>query len=380
MSQEADAIEQRSAEVEEKVARVRALLQAEGLEGLLLTRQHLVAWITGGLGDIIVRTHERGLVWAVVLQDRLILITQNVEAPRIREEERPDALGFDLLECHWWEDGGFERVVSELCDTARLGTDGHPLGRDLSAELVDLRLPLTVQERKRIRLLGSEACSALEDGLRAARPGISEARLAAEVAARLEERLILPAVLLVGSDKRQFTYRHPTITQATVDRHALVVLVAVRNGLHVALSRTISFGPPPQVLAERHHGVVRVEAAMIDATRPGRTYGEALQAGVDAYERQGYPDEWIRHYQGAAIAYDTREFDSVPSSEANGTSHKVAVDHCVAWNPTIQGAKSEDTFIVESDRQTVVTNTGSWPQIAVDVRQASISRPDILVL
>ena len=372
--------DQRLADVAEKVTRVRSLLRDRDLDGLLFTRQHLVAWITGGLEDIIVRTHERGLVWALVLPDRLVLITQNVEAPRVRAEERPEELGFELLECVWWEAGGFERIAGELCDPNRLGTDGHPLGRDVEKELCGLRLRLTDRERERMRALGAEACDALEDGLRALRPGVSEGRIASEVAARLEERLIVPAVLLVGSDERQFAYRHPTVAEAAVRRHALAVLVAVRGGLHVALSRTVSFGRPPELLADRHRAVARVEAVLIDATQPGSTYGATLQAGVDEYERAGYPGEWRHHYQGAPIGYDTREFDSVPSSVEDGTDVVVAVDHAVAWNPTIQGAKSEDTFIVEPSGPALITNSGAWPQLEVKLNNRTIPRPDILVI
>jgi hypothetical protein len=54
-----------------------------------------------------------------------------------------------------------------------------------------------------------------------------------------------------------------------------------------------------------------------------------------------------------------------------------------AWNPTVQGAKSEGTVIVADDTIEPLTTTGDWPTIdvaAVDPVAADVrlSRPAIL--
>ena len=120
---------------------------------------------------------------------------------------------------------------------------------------------------------------------------------------------------------------------------------------------------------------------MIAATRPGRRYGDALQAGIDAYERLGYHDEWRHHYQGGPIGYGAREFGPTPLAHPNAfTSHAVELHHACAWNPTVQGAKSEDTFLVEEDGNRVVTASDAWPTISVETPDGALARPAILEL
>src|SRR4051812_5737056 len=84
----------RRTEVDEKLARIRGFLEESGLDGALLTAQNLVAWVTAGLEDPIVRGTDPGLVWALVTRDGAYLVTQNVEGPRLLAEEATEELGF----------------------------------------------------------------------------------------------------------------------------------------------------------------------------------------------------------------------------------------------------------------------------------------------
>jgi hypothetical protein len=42
----------------------------------------------------------------------------------------------------------------------------------------------------------------------------------------------------------------------------------------------------------------------------------------------------------------------------------VAVGTAFAWNPTVRGAKSEDTFVAGPDGPVPVTNAADWPVLA----------------
>jgi antitoxin VapB len=230
-----------------------------------------------------------------------------------------------------------------------------------------------------MRTLGAESCEALEDGMRRLTAGMSGRDLAAEVAFRLESRGILPFVVLVGGDHRRASFRHPTVSDDPLERDALAVIVAVRGGLNVAATRTASVGAPDAALAERHAIAAEAEARAIEATRPGVTYGEALQAQLDTYEAHGYHDEWRNHTQGGPIGYGAREFGVAPLAAPDGyTQRLVEVGHAVAWNPTVQGAKSEDTFLVGENGSELISNSASWPSITVPTANGSLERPAIL--
>ncbi len=367
--------------MDEKLARIRGFLDENGLEGALFTAQNLVAWATAGLEDPIVRGTDPGLVWALVTADGAYLITQNVEGPRLLAEEDTDELGFEVLQ-HPWHEDSYDGVVGELCAPSRLATDGAGPGRPMPLELQRLRLELTEGERERLRRLGADGCAALEGAARAVTAGMGEHELAAEIVARLERARIFPSVLLVGADDRRRRFRHPSVSTAAIERDVLAVIVGVRGGLNLAASRSVSLGASDPELAERHRVACEVEAAMIDATRPGATYGDALGAGVAAYARLGYPGEEQHHLQGAAIGYGPREFSVAPPATPNRfTGYEVAVNQAFAWNPTVQGAKSEDTFLVGAEGAEPVSNSADWPSISLPTPSgATLERPAILEL
>lgn len=373
-------VAERAAEVADKLARVRALLGELDLDGVVLTRQNDVAWVSAGVENLIIRGEDPGLVWALVTPSRALLVTQNIEGPRIEAEEHAAELGFEVATFPWWEDA-WERLVTDLVPAARLGNDGAGPGRSIAAELSALKADLSDPERARLRLLGADAAAAVEGPMRRVGAATTERELAAELVRALELARIFPSVLLVGGGERRTRFRHPTISGAPLGTSALAVLVGVRDGLNIALSRSVAIGGGDAGLAERHAHVVEVEAAEIAASRPGATWGEALQAGIDAYERLGYPGEWREHYQGGVVGYGAREFSPAPLAHPNAwTAHPVRAGQAAAWNPTIRGAKSEDTFIVGSDGPELVTTTGDWPTLDVAVDGLTIARPALLEL
>ncbi|MEA2365941.1 MAG: hypothetical protein QOE69_686 [Thermoleophilaceae bacterium] len=374
----ATATQSRAAEVAEKLDRVRGHLDETGRSGVLLTRQFLVSWITAGMEDVIIRGHDGSFVWALVTPNGAHLVTSNIEAARLGAEERPEELGFEVVGVPWYE-GHFESALGDLCDPSGLSNDGAGPGTDASDELQALRLSLTAGELDRMRVLGADACEALETTMRKLTPGMPGTDLSAEAAHQLERRGIFPYVLLSGGDARRASFRHPTVSRAPLERDAMMVFVAVRGGLNVACTRTASVGTPDAELAQRHAIASEAEARAIEATRPGASYGQALQAQVDAYEAHGYHDEWRNHTQGGPIGYGAREFGVAPLAAPDRfTEYAIEVGHAVAWNPTVQGAKSEDTFIVGESANELITNSSTWPTIEVPLADGSTTRPAIL--
>lgn len=371
----------------EKLARVREWLDAAGYGGALFASQPGVAWVAGGLEDKIVRNEEPGLVWALVTADAAYLVTTNIEAARLAVEA--DTGPFTLTAVPWYDPGGLageaERLahkhlggaalagdvvpgVTPLAEerrmaTGRLVTDlpGAAFGAALPGELAALRMPLTAHEQARLAELGRDTAAALEGALRGWRPEQRECDVAAAIAAALEERGILPSVLLVGGYQRRRAFRHPVPTDAVTGRDVLAVVTGVRGGLNVACSRSASAGEPEPELKARHAAACAVETALIAATRPGATWERALAAGQDAYADAGYPGEWREHVQGGPIGYLSQEFDVVPGAAA--AAAVITAGTAYSWNPTVRGAKSEDTFIVAAGAPgaTPVSSTPDWP-------------------
>jgi Xaa-Pro aminopeptidase len=370
----------RPAEIAAKLDRVRGWLAASGYDAALFTSQPGVAWVTAGVTDLVVRNEEPGLVWALITGAGAHLITTRIEEPRLAAEEGADDLGFTVHAVPWYDPGGLAGAAAGLAGTgARVATDGAggaATGTPQSGELAALRMPLTPGEADRLGELGAECAAALEGAMRAWQPTQRESELAARIAAGLEQHRILPSVLLVGGAQRRRAFRHPVPTAAVTGGDVLAVIVGVRGGLNVACSRTAAAGPPADDLAQRHLAACTVEAAMIDATRPGRSWQEALEAGQAAYARLGMPDEWREHVQGGPIGYLSREFDVVPGTATAASA--VRAGAAFAWNPTVRGGKSEDTFVVTPGGARPVSNTADWPSLTIHTPSGPVSRPAIL--
>jgi antitoxin VapB len=161
-------------------------------------------------------------------------------------------------------------------------------------------------------------------------------------------------------------------TQAPLGRHALLAVTAEREGLHVSMTRLVSFGPPPEGLERLVRTTAEVDAAYLAASRPGATLGEAFVAGAEAYAAQGFPEEWRRHHQGGLTGYRGREVFAVPNEET-----RIPASAALAWNPSITGgAKSEDTILVSEAGVEVVTRTPALSEIET----AGLPRPGIVEL
>jgi Xaa-Pro dipeptidase len=366
----------RAAEVAAKLDRVRGWLDASGFGVALFTGQPAVAWVTAGLQDKVVRNEEPGLVWALVTASAAHLLTSNVELPRLVAEEDAVALGFGLHAVPWYEPDGLSALALDLAGGMPIATDGLGPGSAHAADLAALRLPLTAGEASRLALLGADCAAALEGTLRGWQPTERECDLAARLAAALEQRLIFPAVLLVGGSQRRPAFRHPVPTTTTSGSDALAVITGVRGGLNVSCSRTVSAGEPAAELAAMHHAARTVEAAMIAATRPGRRWQDAFDAGRAAYADVGFPQEWREHLQGGPVGYLSREFDVVPGTAP--ALRAIQAGDGFAWNPTVRGGKSEDTFIVTAGEPNPVSNTAEWPSVTIHTGSGPLPRPAIL--
>ena len=379
-----DASHSRAKEVAEKLVALRAWLAGHGHPAVVLAGPGPLAWITAGLTDPIARDASFGLVWVIVTPTRASIVTTNIEDPRLRAEESIETLGFELNAAPWHEPNGLVRLAESIAGASGLeiASDGHPaFGVDADTELTALRITLTGSEVARIRSLGRDAAAAVENALRVWRAGERDRALQARVAASLESAGIFASCLIVGGDERLERYRHPVAVGAPIERVAMVVVVGQRDGLHVALTRFASAGPPDAAIVRLHEHVRAVEARILDALRPGTTYGAVTQALAAGYGAAGEAEAWRDHYQGGPLGYRQREFEIAPGQVDSVWWHRSAArGDAVAYNPSLRGGgKIEDTFLVADDGPELLTVSGDWPTIAsTPIGGRIIPRPDIL--
>ena len=81
-------------EIREKEKRVRGFLKAKGLKALLLKRQANFSWMTCGGLNLVGITTEMGATSLLITEDSKFVISNNIEAPRMIDEEGLEKQGF----------------------------------------------------------------------------------------------------------------------------------------------------------------------------------------------------------------------------------------------------------------------------------------------
>ena len=367
----------RRKEVETKHQSVVALLDKAGLDAVVLTQRWNFAWYTAGGQNYVNHASDTGAASLVVSRSGAFCVTSNIEATRLTHEELGNT-GVQMVPCNWWDGAATTKAFADLLGGKRFAADvkvaGLPDGaQSLPGDFDKLRLVLLPSEMERFRKIGKATGEALEAACRQFRQGGTEYELAGLVSQAMWSRQLKPHVVLVAGDDRLDLWRHPIATGASIHRRAMAVICAEQGGLIASATRLISFGEPEAGWQQRQKAVCRIDALMMANTSPGRTYGDVFAALQKGYAQAGFPDGWHSHHQGGPTGYRTREGRATP-----GNTTPVLANQAFAWNPSLVAAKSEDTILTGDAGIEIITATGSWPTVRVDLDGKGIERPDIL--
>ena len=350
-------------EQREKRARIKVLLEARGLDAVVLRKGANVAWIIGGRAHI-PTTLELSCMDVIVYRDRIVVVTNKIEAPRLQAEELSG--DEELVIVNW-----FEGRDAQLPSGPTIGIDGSDTERvNLATEIEALRRDLNQYEVTRLRSISSDASDALNQALEVIEPSDSEVDVAGEIAEQLWQRNLEPVVLLVAGQERIHKYRHPLPTQVEIGEMVMGVICARRKGLIASITRIVKFGEISHEMSDKYQRLLKVEAAFLNETKPGKTFAEVFKAGEREYAIQGFAkDEWTKHHQGGPTGYLPRDY---PAHEKS--VQLINPNNAIAWNPSAEGLKVEDTVITTATGIEILTLGSGWPTIEVDGRP----RPAIL--
>lgn len=353
-----------------KLRRLRGFMAANEIDTLVLSRLDNVAWLGCGAKPHVPLLSDQAVAWFVVTADRVALVTNNIEAPRLADEELR-GLELEWLVSPWYEQD-YEAAAARVA-TGRVAGDTTAAGREL-VDLQPLRYALFEPEQAAYRRLGGDVGEAIAEVARGAAPGDTEYGLAGRLTAALFERGVWPVVILVAADERAWRYRHPLPTPAAVREHLMLVCSGKREGLVAAVTRLVRFRPVDAELRRRHDAVCQVDATLIAHTLPGAPVWSVLERGIEAYAAAGYPAEWRAHHQGGAAGYQARDYRALPASR-----EIIQEGQAFAWNPSIAGTKSEDTILAGAAGPEILTASPDWPLVECEVGGRRVARPDILV-
>ncbi len=333
--------------------RLDAVLEDRDLEAIWVARSNSFAWLTHGSNVVDVGS-EVGVAAAGYDGSSLVVVTANNERQRFREEELSEDVRVEAFD--WWKGSLAEAVAERSPTPAAADFDVPGLRR---VDVSSLRQPLTTADVELAREIGETAADAVESTCRELTPETTEREASALLHRRLVDRGFTVRCVLIGGAERAPKHRHVTPQPTPLGQYAVVTTGVERYGLFDSITRIVGFDPP-EWLTERHVVASKVHATALSATRSvGRAGGparEVFDAIRHAYDELGYPDEWRNHHQGGAAGFAMREWIASPESHAT-----VRLPMTFAWNPTLPGAKSEETVLVTERGCEVLTTTGEWP-------------------
>ena len=337
---------------EQRRERLLELLERRGLDAVVLRQAANVAWYTAGADSRVDHANPAGVADLVVTRLGECVVTSTIEAPRFRAEQTPE---LDVVDYAW--ERGPEQTLYLVTGGGRVGADLPvlPGAADLRDEIAALRRTLDADAIEQLRVVGADTEDALAEAALAVTPGVNELDLAAEIAAACRRRGLSSPVLLAAADARIASHRHALPYGATIERRAMLVVSAERGGLYANLTRFVELEEPDPQLARKLAATAEIlERMRLEATLPGTTLADAFAACRGFYRDAGYPAEIRLHHQGGLTGYASRELIATPT-----TRHEIAVGQAFAWNPSITGAKAEETFVLTEAGPEVVAGSAS---------------------
>jgi Xaa-Pro aminopeptidase len=362
-----------SDEIKEKERRVREFLQLKGLKALLLKRQANFSWMTGGGLNLVGIATEMGATSLLITESSKFVITNNIETPRMIEEEGLEKQGFIVKSFPWHEDQEVP-VVRELVGESPFGSDVPFQNATVVVEdVARLRYSLMPEEQERYRWLGEKVSLALEKTLMKTKKGEKESEVVGRLCSEIWKDRIDPITLMGAADDRVSNFRHPIPTEKKIKKYLMVSICARKWGLIVSLTRFVYFGRLPKELRKKYKANVFIDCTFMAHTRPGVPAREVFQKGIDAYREKGYPDEWKLHHQGGSIGYTGRDY-----RVSFKTPDMIQENQAFTWNPSITGTKSEDTILATSKGLEMITKPILYPTVSMTVEGIRFTRPAIL--
>lgn len=346
-----------------KVASIRELLASKKLESAVIRRNPNLAWLIAG------RVHVPSAIDAacfdlVISQDDVYAVTNAIEAPRLIAEEFPATLAVKIVE--WW---GSRDSLLPTGD--KVGSDQAGAGRvDIGREIEILRQQLSSVDINRLQEVAVDSSMALGEALKKVEKSDREIDVAGRISQALWKSNLELVFLGIAGEDRVKKYRHPLPTTSLVGNRVVASICARRKGLIASVTRIVTFGDLSESALNEYTSLLRVEAAIFDATRVGAAFSTPLEAAIRAYPENGFDtDEWQRHHQGGPTGFLPRDWPATPTSQ-----HLILANQAISWNPTGKGWKVEDTIITTDTDIKILSLDSSWPSREISGRL----RPDIL--
>ncbi|HLI76392.1 MAG TPA: hypothetical protein VKV02_05545, partial [Acidobacteriaceae bacterium] len=118
----------------------------------------------------------------------------------------------------------------------------------------------------------------------------------------------------------------------------------------------------------------QIHGALLQATKDGAVSSEIFAAAKRAYADAGAPEEIEKHHQGGTCGYAERDWVIKPQG-----TERVTAPQAFAYNPSLRGAKAEDTVVLVDGKTEVITATPDLPVLECSIDGVSYRSAGLLV-
>lgn len=346
-----------------KISALRSLMSEKKLSALVLRRNPNLAWVISGRAHV-PTTIDAACFDLVITEDETFAVTNAIEAPRLAAEEFPQGLAIKVVQ--WWE-GRNHGLAAETV----MGSDQPGAGLvDLGVEIEMLRASLDQYDQARLADISQRSAKALGTAIREVLPGDREIDVAARITSALWQQNLEISFLGVAGASRVKRFRHPLPTDAVIGNRVSASICAKEKGLIASVTRILTIGALSEAEERQYSAILEVEADLLDATKVGSAFSTVIDVATHSYARHGFDrDEWHHHHQGGPTGFMPRDWPATQSS-----SRLIQINQPIAWNPTGEGWKVEDTVITHQSGISLLSTDSSWPTREVRGR----IRPDLL--
>lgn len=348
-------------EFKERISKLRELADKHGLESIVLRRNPNLAWAIGGRVHVPL-TLDLACFDLIITKEKTIAVTNKIEAPRLIAEEFPAEV--EVMAIDWWEGRD-----AKLPNGEKIGSDQPGGSRiDLSIEVEQLRQSLSESEVVRFRKVCADSAVALGEAIKLTTSIDREIDVTARIASALWQLNLELVFIGVAGESRVKKFRHPLPTEAAIGNRVVASICARRKGMIASVTRIASF----EDNIDSYVQILNVEAALFEKTIVGAKFADPINAAIKAYPEFGFDElEWQKHHHGGPTGFAPRDWP------ANSNSAQLILkNQPIAWNPTGNGWKAEDTILATSTGVELLSVDPAWPTIQV----AGRNRPAVLPL
>lgn len=361
-----------------RLEQFRLLLAARDFEAAVLAKPaNIAAFFRGAQVSLGFRQEPPGRIAIYVTGETVVLLSNRTEVSRVAEDELSWLDGLTARPFQW-DEWNLKASVKAYLDSEgirRVCDDTGVFGENVGLDLEEMYYPLSDEEIKNIRELAKDTAFLVESVAKNVDPGATEVQVAGELTGQLVSRGIWPEFIMIAGDERIGRFRHCVPKEIPIRQLCLLSATVHRRGLYVSLTRLVSLGAVTPEWRQLQEACNRIDARAILLSKAGTSVGEIFRAIKRNYTEEGYPDEWTIHHQGGPAGFYGRDYKATENE-----SRCLVEQQPIVWNPTVRGAKSEDTILTTQNGQLpeILTETGAWVYYDVAVDGAKIRRPVIL--